>query len=37
MQFLYDNGLLTDVIKTNIIRNHFIYNQAGHIQQVNIK
>ncbi|CAF2784978.1 unnamed protein product [Rotaria sp. Silwood2] len=33
-QFLYDNGLLTGIIKNNIIRNHFIYNKAGHIQQI---
>ncbi|CAM4869415.1 unnamed protein product [Rotaria socialis] len=33
-QFSYDNGLLTGVIKNNIIRNHFIYNKAGHIQQI---
>ena len=35
-QFLYDNGLLTGIIKNNLIQNHFIYDKAGHIQRVNI-
>jgi len=35
-QFLYDNGLLTGIIKNNLIRIHYIYDKAGHIQRVNI-
>ncbi|CAF4023410.1 unnamed protein product, partial [Adineta steineri] len=33
-QFQYDNGLLISIIKNNLIRLHFIYDKAGHIQKV---
>ncbi|UJR35679.1 hypothetical protein I4U23_028429 [Adineta vaga] len=33
-QFLYDNGLLTSIIKNNLVRIHFLYDKAGHIQRI---
>ena len=32
--FLYDNGLLTGISENSVIRIHFIYDKAGHIERV---
>lgn len=36
-QFLYDNGLLTGIVRNNLVRIQFNYDKAGHIQRVRSK